>query len=237
MKSSATDQTLRARNVEVGAMEENGRLTHIIISRLEEHQRGLAEQQKQIDSTMKELLEQREQFGAVARRIMESVVHPRMEELLRHFDNASIVDHHGDTDFYCVCKFSHTPRFPATTSLNIGLLPGETSLKARYDLEILPVLMEYKRDEEQSFSMDDSDEAIGLWVEAKIVEFIDTYLRLETHPLYQKDNFVVDPVCGMQISAIAATSKIEWPGRTIYFCSEVCKEVFLEERKINTERG
>ncbi len=212
-------------------MEETGRLSHTIISRLEEHQRALAEQQKQTDSTMKELLEQRERFSAVARRLMESVVHPRVEELSGHFDNASIIDHHGDTDFHCVCKFSHTPRFPATVSLSIGLLPAESSLKASYDLEILPVLMEYKRDEEKSFPMDDSDEAIGLWVEEKIVEFIDTYLRLETHPLYQKDNIVSDPVCGMQISTNAATSRVELTGHTFYFCSEVCKGAFLEERK------
>lgn len=211
--------------------EETGPLSHIITRRLEEHQRGLAEQQKQTDNTMKELLEQRERFSAVSRCIMESVVHPRMEELPRHFDNAAITDHHGDTDFHCVCKFFHTPRFPATVSLNIGLLPGESSLKARYDLEILPVLMEYKRDEEKSFPLDYSDEAIGMWVEEKIVEFIDTYLRLETHPLYQKDNIVIDPVCGMQISAIAATSRIESLGRTIYFCSEVCKEAFQRESK------
>jgi YHS domain-containing protein len=223
--------TLRAQNVEVGDMEETGRVSRIIISHLEKHQRGLAEQQKQTDSTMKELLEQRERFSAVARRIMESVVHPRMEELLRHFDNAAIIDHHGDTDFYCLCKFSHTARFPATVSLNIVLLPGETSLKARYDLEIRPVLMEYTRDEEKNFPLDDSNEAIGLWVEEKIANFLDTYLRLETHPLYQKDNIVTDPVCGMQIAAIAATSKIEWPGRTIYFCSEVCKEAFLKKDK------
>lgn len=211
-------------------MEEVGRLSNILTSRLEEHQRGLAEQQKRIDITMKELLEQRERFSAVSRRIMEAVVHPRMEELLRHFDNAAVTDHHGDTDFHCGCMFSHTPRFPATVSLTIGLLPGESSLKASYDLEILPVLMEYKRDDEKSFPMDNPDEAIGLWVEEKIVEFVDTYLLLETHPLYQKDNMVTDPVCGMRISATDATGKVEWTGHTFYFCSEVCKEAFLKER-------
>jgi YHS domain-containing protein len=212
-------------------MEETGRLTHRITSRLEEHKRGLAEQQEQTDRTMKELLEQRERFSAVSRRIMQSVVHPRMEELSRHFDNAAITDQHGDTNFHCVCKFSHSPRFPATVSLNIGLLPGEGTLKASYDLEILPTLMEFKRDDEKAFPMDGSDETIGLWVEEKIVEFIDTYLRLETHPLYQKDNIVIDPVCGMQIFAIAATSKLERPGRTIYFCSDVCKEAFSKKEQ------
>ncbi|KAF0217121.1 MAG: hypothetical protein FD174_3422 [Geobacteraceae bacterium] len=214
-------------------MADNGRLSSRILNSLERHQNELAEQQKLIDSTMKELLEQRERFAAVARRTMELVIHPRMEELSRHFDNAAISERHGDADFHCFCQFAHTPRFPATVSFDICLLPEEsgTGLTARYDLEIRPVLMEYKRDEEQTFPLDDSDEAIGLWVEEKIIEFVDTYLRLETHPFYQKDNIVSDPVCGMQISATAATSKVEWTGHTFYFCSEVCKEAFLEERK------
>ncbi len=207
-----------------------GKLSARILSRLERHQRELAEQQKQIDNRMIEMLEQRERFAAVARHIAESVVHPRMEELLRHFDNAAIVELHGDTDFHCICEFAHTPRFPATVSFDICLLPGEnyTRVTVRYDLKILPVLMEYKRDEEEAFPLEGADTAIGLWVEEKIMEFVETYLRLETHPLYQKENIVIDPVCGMQISSISATSKIEWPDRTIYFCSEVCKEAFLK---------
>ncbi|SNB45405.1 YHS domain-containing protein [Geobacter sp. DSM 9736] len=214
-------------------MAETHRLSSRIADRLARHQRDLSEQQKRIDGSMKELLEQRDRLSAVARRMMESVVHPRMEELIRHFDNAAIMDCHGDVDFHCVCKFAHTPRFPATVSLDLALLPGErhAELTARYELEILPVLMEYKRDEEATFPFDGSDEAVGLWVEGKIEQFLDAYLRLETHPLYQKDNLVTDPVCGMRISSIAATSKVEWPGHTIYFCSDVCRDAFLKEQK------
>lgn len=214
-------------------MTETGRLSDKILGCIERHQRDLAEQQKLIDSTMNEMLEQRERFSAVARGIIESVIHPRMEELLRHFDNATITERHGDSDFHCVCAFSHTPRFPATVSFDICLLPGDnyTGLTARSNLEIRPMLMEYKRDEEKGFPLDSSDTAIGLWVEEKIVEFVDTYLRLETHPFYQKDNIVIDPVCGMQISSVAATSRVELTGHTFYFCSEACKEAFSKENK------
>lgn len=214
-------------------MAETGRFADKILACLERRRQELSERQKQIDSTMKELLAERERFAAVARPLLDSVIHPRMEELSRHFDNAAITDCHGDADFRCFCKFTHTTRFPATVSLDISLLPGEnyTKLAARYDLEIFPVLMEYKRDEEMTFPLDNSDEAIGLWVEEKIVEFVDTYLRLETHPLYQKDNIVLDPVCGMQISATAATSRVELTGHTFYFCSEVCKETFRKNNK------
>jgi hypothetical protein len=66
-------------------MSESRRLSDKILSSLERHQRELAEQQKLIDETMNELLEQRERFAAVARRIMESVIHPRMEEMMADY--------------------------------------------------------------------------------------------------------------------------------------------------------
>ena len=209
-------------------MADSGRFSDKILGCIERHRSELAEQQKLTDGTMKELLEKRKRFAGVSRRIMETIIQPRMEELKRHFDNAVISECHGDTDFRCFLKFSHTARFPARVSLGISLLPGEsdTGITVRYDLEILPILMEFKRDAEKSFPLDDADETIGLWVEDKIVEFVDTYLRLETHPLYQKANIVVDPVCGMQISAITAASRVELSGHTFYFCSEVCKETF-----------
>lgn len=212
-------------------MARTKRLSDKIESCLKRHKREITESQKIVDQSMNELLKQRERFARIARRVIKSVIHPLMEEVTRHFDNAAITECHGDIDFHCVCKFTHTPRFPATVSLDLCVLPAEsyTELAVRYDLEVLPMLMEYKRAEEKKFPLDGADESIGLWVEENIVECIETYLRLETHPLYQKENIVIDPVCGMQISSSAATSKIELPDRTIYFCSEVCKEAFLKK--------
>lgn len=212
-------------------MEDTAQLQEKIRKRLDEHRRELAERQRLIDTTMKEMLDQRGRFAAEAQHVLESVVHPRLLELSRQFDNAVISDRHSGTDFHCACEFAHTPRFPATVSLDFGVLPGEKyeELTIRYDLQMLPVLMEYKRNEEASFPLSGADETIGRWVEEKVLEFVDTYLRLETHPLYQKDYIVVDLVCGMPISATTASSRIEKHGHTLYFCSEHCKEAYLKE--------
>ncbi|MBI1919511.1 MAG: YHS domain-containing protein [Geobacter sp.] len=202
-------------------------LSDRITSRLERHQLELGERQSSIDFSMKALLDQQERFASVAQQIIGSVIRPRMEELARHFENAELKVLQGNSGFHCVCDFAHTPRFPATVSFDICLLPGESKdIKVRSDIQIYPILMEYKRDDTMSFPLDGPEEAIGPWVEERIVEFLDTYLRLETHPYYQKDNIVTDPVCGMQISAIAATSKIECGSHTVYFCSDACKEAF-----------
>lgn len=211
-------------------MEKVSKLAERILSRFEQHEHDLADKQLQLDSQMKELLVQRERLAAVAKHKIETVILPRMEELSRHFDNSKVDLLHTDADFNCICEFAHTPRFPATVKLGIALLPGKNdALTARYDLSIFPVLMEFNRNTEETFPLDCDEEVLGGWVDNRILEFIDTYLRLETHPFYQKDNTVLDIICGMRIPSIAATSTVERHGRTFYFCSEHCKDAFIKE--------
>ena len=38
-----------------------------------------------------------------------------------------------------------------------------------------------------------------------------------------------DPVCGMEIEEGQAKARSEYDGRTFYFCSEECKELFDED--------
>ncbi|ACM20920.1 YHS/TRASH domain protein [Geotalea daltonii FRC-32] len=200
-----------------------------ITSRLQQHKRDLAKQQQQLDSRMKDLLEEREQLASVGKVWIEKVILPRLKELEKYFDNGKVEIMNLDSNLSCACEFAHTTRFPATVRLNISLLPGNGYLTARYDLTILPVLMEYTLTVEEKFSIESDEEALAIWVEDRIVDFIDTYLRLETHPLYQKDNTVVDIVCGMRIPSISATSKVERDGRIFYFCSEHCREAFIKQ--------
>lgn len=210
-------------------MEKVSRLTERIMSRFEQHKHDLDDKQQQLDSQMKELLDQRERMATVAKHKIETVILPRMKELSSHFANSKVEVLHTDADFNCICEFAHTPRFPATVKLGIALLPGKNdALVARYDLSIFPVLMEFNRNTEEVFPLDCDEEVLGGWVDDRILEFIDTYLRLETHPFYQKDNTVLDIVCGMRISSISATSTIERHGRIFYFCSEHCKEAFIK---------
>lgn len=210
-------------------MEKVNTLAKRILDLLEQHKKDLADKQQQLDVRMKELLEQKERLAAVARQMIETVILPRMKELACHFDNSKVDNLHTDSDYNCICEFAHTPRFPATVRLGIALLPGnDESFTARYDLNILPVLMEYNRNFEEIFPLEGDEEALAGWVDDRILDFIDTYLRLETHPFYQKDNTVIDIVCGMHIPSISATSSVERDGRTFFFCSEQCKEAFIK---------
>ena len=211
-------------------MKKTSSLAERISNRFEQHRHDLADKQQQLDSRMKEMLAQRERLAAIAKSQIESVVLPRMEELARHFDNAKVQVVNINANSTCIAEFAHTPSYPAIVKLSISLLPGDNaSLTAHYDLSILPELMTYSRNADATFPLDGDEEALAGWVEDRILDFINTYLQLETHPLYQKNNTVLDIVCGMHIPVASATSSVEKNGRTFYFCSEHCKEVFLKE--------
>ena len=205
-------------------------LSDRISVRLDQHNQELVNQQCLLDDRMQELLEQRERHMVAAKQRIETVVRPRMEELIRNFDNASLELFATDLECSCACEFKHVPRFPATVRLVIALYQGEDEkLIARYDLSIFPIFMEFTQAQKESFPIAACDGPLTSWVDDRILDFIDTYLRLETHPFYQKDNSVLDIVCGMHIPSVAAASTVECHGRIFYFCSEHCKEAFLKK--------
>lgn len=212
-------------------MGDIGKFSEKIQRRLFQQAKEKAQKLLQIDTQMKELLEKREKFNAEAYRILTTVVSPRVQELSRNFENSN----HKVEGFRCICEFSPTERFPATVCLVIDFSPSAyyERLGIHYGLELKPALIEYMRYDGRIFNLDDPscEEGIGQWVEAKLFEFIETYLQLETHPEYHKGNYVTDPVCNMQFPRAHAATKIEEKGRTIYFCSEVCREAFLKERR------
>lgn len=216
-------------------MADIGKFSEKIQRRLFLQEKEKAQKLLQVDTQMKQMLEKRESFNSAARRILTSVVYPRMQELSRNFENSKLKEPEKVEGFQCICEFSPTERFPATVSLDIALSPSGyyERLEIHYGLEITPALMEYMRYDGRTFNLESSsvEEEIAQWVEAKLFEFIETYLLLEVHPEYQKENYVTDPVCNMRFLVAHAANKIEQEGRTIYFCSEVCKESFLKERR------
>jgi len=213
-------------------MPESKKLSQEIKKRLKRSQEDKNQRLLQVAEEMKHQLKQRENFNNIAGGIFSSVVYSRMRELASHFENSTLQDPGEIKNMYCICQFSHTRRFPATVNLGISFSIGEDfeNIVVHYNLEILPILMKFNRHDERTFPLTPlNKDEIGDWLDTKILEFVDTYLQLETHPFYQKENYVVDPVCGMRFPLLEAVDKIEMGGETIFFCSEACKKSYLKK--------
>jgi YHS domain-containing protein len=162
---------------------------------------------------------------------MQEVIRPRMEKLKTLFDNARMSEARCSRHT-CCCQFEHTTRFPATASLEISVTrDGEIkTVVLQSQLEILPVFFPLEGKDELTMLLDEVDEnKAAAWVEAKILHFVDTYLRLETSDHHQQENIVTDPVCGMRVNKAFAPAQMTYGGQTYYFCIAECRARFAED--------
>ena len=188
-------------------------------------------EQQQLQAQMTDLEQRHDTFAKTAERLTAKIIRPRIEKLATYFDNARM---RGNTDLgshRCGCMLSHTPRFPATVSFDIGVGHDEQIEKVLlyFDLEILPVFFKFSPHVATEFPLDQVDDALAAkWVEQQIVSFVDTYLQLEQSNQYQQESLVTDPVCGMRIRKSVAAANQACHGTTYYFCTGQCAQKFAE---------
>ena len=195
---------------------------------LSEEREGL--RREHLQQQMAEAEARHQRFTALADRLMQEVIRPRMEKLKTLFDNARMSEARCSRHT-CCCQFEHTVRFPATAFLEIGVTrDGEIkALILQSQLEILPVFFPVEGKDELTILLGEVDEnKAATWVEAKILNFVDTYLRLETTDQYQQENLVTDPVCGMRVNKVFSPTRLEHGGQTYYFCLPECRARFAE---------
>jgi YHS domain-containing protein len=194
---------------------------------------ALSEERKQLHQDhlqhqMAEAEARHQRYTALADRFMQEVIRPRMEKLQALFDNARISEALSSRHTYC-CQFEHTTRFPATARVELGVTrDGEIKMVTlQYQLEILPVFFPVEGRDQLTMPLDEADEEKATaWVESKLLQFVDTYLRLETSDHYQEANMVTDPVCGMRVNKAFAPAQMAYRGETYYFCVPECRARF-----------
>lgn len=131
-----------------------------------------------------------------------------------------------------MCTFERNTRFPASTSFEFTVIPNDRidEIIVSYHLEILPVFIEFKGHDQLALPLDGIDESgAGQWVEDRITDFVETYLRLETAKAYQDENMETDPVCGMPVNRNWAAATAEYGGKRYYFCIDDCRRRFEEQ--------
>jgi len=192
---------------------------------VEEQRRGLARE-----------MEQREQrqrrFAEILAQLVPEVVEPRVAQVVETFPHATLQPLDGGIGRHWVWTFAHVPRYPASVELTIGIEHDDRveNLLLQYTLEILPIFFQFERHHQLALPLDAvDDEAVAAWIDERILEFVDTYLRIGQTEQYQKEVVVTDPVCGMQITPHLAIGQEQFAGRTWYFCAESCRQKFREE--------
>src|SRR5579864_8168159 len=207
-------------------------LDRCIQEKLAEQKERLQSQQKDLEQRMHQVDRKYREYTAVADRLIQDVIRPRLDKLASHFDNAELLNPEQAGRHQCVACFKHTDEFPARARLELGVSRDGLveNLFLLFHLEILPVFFNFANRDELAFPIKEVDEEkAAAWIDAKIVSFLDTYLRLETLDHYQNGNLVVDPVCGMRLNKNYAAAQVEHQGQRYYFCVQDCAKKFAED--------
>ena len=106
----------------------------------------------------------------------------------------------------------------------------------RYDLDILPIFMKFDSHSELQVPLDNLDEqAIGQWIDDRIMSFVRTYMSMYQNSYYLKDHLVEDPIAKVRFPKFAAAAKIESGSKTTYFISEDTKRQFEDQARRGTK--
>ena len=70
------------------------------------------------------------------------------------------------------------------------------------------------------------DDTVAAWVEERLCEFLDSYLRIDRGSDELEEDTATDPVCGMRIRRSAAVASDSYRGHPYFFCSHQCHRQF-----------
>lgn len=102
-----------------------------------------------------------------------------------------------------------------------------------YNLHILPILMKFEPHMRVEFPLEKVDsEAVGSWIDDRIVDFVKVFLSVHRNELYLKDHMVMDPVSCTRFPKYCAAATLDWEHQKFYFISEETRAEFAKQHGI-----
>jgi hypothetical protein len=104
-----------------------------------------------------------------------------------------------------------------------------------YDLRVVPVLWKFERHAEFSSPIAAFD-AAGLtkWLDDRIVAFVELFIQIHEGELFDKAEFVEDPVAKVKFPKFAAGATLDHGGQTHFFIDDKTKAEFAKQKGIAT---
>src|SRR5262245_11607297 len=166
---------------------------------------------------------------------LREVWQPRLEYLVKRFgDRVKITPRIVPSTREAILEFQSNLarvrlKFSAYTDREVQ------KLILSYHLEIVPILMRFTPHAEIEFPLNKVDkDAVGKWIDARIVDFVKTYLGLGDNEWYLKDQMVEDPIAHVRFPKQAAGATLDWQGQKYYFLGEDTRREFAQKNKIST---
>jgi YHS domain-containing protein len=101
------------------------------------------------------------------------------------------------------------------------------------DLKIIPVLWRFDSHSEFQTPVANPDyAALTKWLDDRIVGFVELYILIHQSELYDKAEYVEDPIARVKFPKFAAGATLEHGGQTHYFMDENTRAEFAKQKGI-----
>lgn len=172
----------------------------------------------------------RQRFEQSAAHLMDDLIRPRLAILASYFATAKRIE--DDEQRHCMCLFEHSDRFPAETTVAIAIEHDVSyeKLSISFDVRMMPTFVPFNDHDRLTVNVGDvDDEAPGAWIERRLFEFLDAYLRIDSSSSAVGHDTAIDPVCGMRIKRSMAVATTHCLGHEYYFCCLDCRKSFEQQ--------
>lgn len=179
---------------------------------------------------MAEFGTRRERFEQLTLELTDGVIRPRLETLAGYFPNTNFPTR--EPARHCSCWFGYCERFPVTAKIAFSIEHDVRFEKVAvcYEASMIPVFIKLcERDKLESTLDSMNGDDIAAWIEERLLEFLDAYLRIDRGREDFDEDTATDPVCGMRISRSTAEASGSYRGHPYFFCSLDCQERFSRE--------
>jgi len=161
------------------------------------------------------------------------IAKPRLEALAARAKDRALVTP-STTHNYRAVKFEFkSPR--AAIKLTFSVAPDREvrNVVVQYDLQILPVLWSFDAHGEFSTPIDAIDAvALAEWLDDRIVEFVELFIKIHESELYDKAEYVEDPIAKVKFPKFAAGATLEHGGQTFFFVDNATKQEFAKQKGV-----
>jgi YHS domain-containing protein len=173
-----------------------------------------------------------DEFAAQCERL-QSVWRPRLEALAQRFkEKVEVVPSIKRSQRSATIKFhSNLATFNLTFTAMTD--PDVRHFVLDYTLDILPILMKFEKNKQIEFPLQQVDaDALGQWIDDRIVDAVKVYLELHQNSYYLKGHLVRDPITEIEFPRHAAAATLQANGKTYYFISDESCEAFKRENQV-----
>ena len=172
----------------------------------------------------------RERFDELSEHLNLTIIRPRLETVASYFVNANMQQEEPPNG--CSCWFGFCQRFPAVSRAEFAIEHDVRfeKLVVHTQTRMMPALVRFNEQDNLPLPLMHVDEgAVADWVEERLLEFLDTYLRIDGDGWEFVEEPATDPVCGMRVSKASAPASDSFHGHPYYFCCEDCQAKFQQD--------